>query len=54
MSSSYDHSRITSYTLVKTEKYVNNKLVEGFQNHESESEDSSDEYDSMTTHSDED
>ena len=53
MSSSYDHSRITSYTLVKTEKYVNNKLVEGFQNHESESEDSSDEYSSDDYTSDE-
>ena len=36
--------KITSYKLVKTEKYVNNKLVEGFQNQESDNEDSSDEY----------
>ena len=34
MYSSYDNSKITSYKLIKTEKYVNNKLVEGFQNNE--------------------
>lgn len=53
MYSSYDNSKINSYKLVKTEKYVNNKLVEGFQNNESDSEVSSDEYSSDDYTSDE-
>ena len=50
MYSSYDQSRITSYKLVKSEKYVNNKLVEGFQNHTID--DSNDEYSSDDYQSD--